>query len=362
MKSITKKAKRIIISVISCILAALIIIACVLFFPLTGTKHTEIWSAGDEFNISDIQTVEKQAEKPFKIMLIADIQLWSNPWDNKKALEDVKTLVKKSQPDLIVTLGDNVSGATSRFLLKDFIEVMESFEIPWAPVFGNHDSEIPMTTLNWQGDMYEKAEHCLFKKGPSNLYGCGNYVVNITEDGKAVQTLLMFDNGRYIKYDNGEKHEIYMGYEQTAWYEWNVKGIEKSEGQVVPSMTFSHFAQPEFREAVKKYGVLNESDGTYTIPEEYGGGKCGYLPNAAPVKSGFFAKCKELGSTKFIFSGHDHESNAHITVDTITFAYGLKTGPSPAPWNGAEYTGATIVTIGNADSDYKVSTENIIIE
>lgn len=356
-----KKVKKIIISVFSAVLAVVLIIAGILFFPLNGKKHIEIWSASDDFSITDIESVEKKPGEPFKILLLADIQLWSVPSDNKAAYEQIKTLVEKAQPDLIVTLGDNVSGATTRFLLKNLIKLMDSFQIPWAPVFGNHDSEIPMTTLNWQGDKYMESEYCLFKKGPSNLYGCGNYAVNITENGSPIQTLFFFDNGRYITYDNGSTKEVYMGYEQIAWYEWNVKGMESAAGEIVPSMTFSHFAQPEFREAVEQYGIKAE-DGSYSIPEAYGFGKCAYLPGTAPVKSGFFEKCKALGSTKYIFCGHDHENDAAITVDGITMQYGLKTGPSPAPWNDAEHMGATVVTIGNADADYAVTRENIILD
>lgn len=361
MKTITKKARKIILSVFCILIAAVLIIAGVLFFPLNGKEHTQIWSVSDEFDISSIQTVEKSADKEFKIMLVTDIQLWTNPVDNNKAYEQVKALVEKTNPDLIVTLGDNVSGVTARFDLPKFIKLMDSFKILWAPVFGNHDNEIPMNSLNWQGDKYEESEYCLFKKGPSNLYGCGNYVVNITENGKPIQSLYLFDNGRYNEYDDGSTKEIYMGYEQITWYEWNVNGINESAGNIVPSMTFSHFAQPEMREAVEKYGVKND-DESYTIPVEYGYGKCTYLPGTAPVKSGFLDKCKELGSTKYVFCGHDHENDASITVDGITYTYGLKTGPSPAPWNFAEHTGATVVTIGNAENNYAVSMENVVME
>lgn len=96
-----KKSKKIILSVF-CVL-----IATVLFFPLNGKAHTQVWSAGDEFDISKIQAVEKSADKEFKIMLVTDIQLWTNPVDNNKAYEQVKALVEKTNPDLIVTLGDN---------------------------------------------------------------------------------------------------------------------------------------------------------------------------------------------------------------------------------------------------------------
>ena len=138
-------------------------------------------------------------------------------------------LVEKTQPDLITLPGDNLSAMSSRFSINNFIKHMESYGIPWAPVFGNHDNEIPSNTLNWQADKYMAAEHCLMQKGPSNLYGCGNYVINITEKGEPIYTLFMFDNGRYLEYLDEETNEpytkeIYMGYEQIAWYEWNVKG------------------------------------------------------------------------------------------------------------------------------------------
>ena len=106
-----------------------------------------------------------------------------NPKDNKACYDQIRKLVAQTTPDLIATVGDNVSGVTSRFLLKEWIDVMDSFQIPWAPVFGNHDSEIPMTTLNWQGDQLLKSEYCLFQKGPSNLYGCGNYAVILQKKG-----------------------------------------------------------------------------------------------------------------------------------------------------------------------------------
>lgn len=341
------------------VLAAILVIAGVLFFPLTGEKHIEIWSADKEFDINAIQTVEKTADD-FKILLFTDTQLWFDQGENNKCYEEMDKLVEKTEPDMIITLGDNVSAFEGRFSLGKFIEKMDSYSVPWAPVFGNHDNEILGTTLNWQADKFMESELCLFQKGPSNLYGCGNYAVNITENGKAVYTLFMFDNGRYIKYDDGTTKEVYMGYEQIAWYEWNVTGIEKATGTTVPSMTFSHFAQPEMREAIEKHGILND-DGSYAVPEEYGFGKCDYLPGVAPVRSGFADKCKELGSTKYIFCGHDHENNMSITADGITYTYGLKTGPSPVPWNNAVETGGTLVTISGEAENQNVDIEHIVI-
>lgn len=346
--------------VICVLLIAAVLVVGILFFPLSGKKHVEIWSVDQRFDIAKIKTVEKERDD-FKILVLSDTQLWSNLIKNKECYEQIDALVEKTQPDLITFTGDMLSAFASRFSIHNFIKHMDSYKIPWAPVFGNHDNEIPTNSLNWQVDQYMKSEYCVMQKGPSNLYGCGNYVVNITQDGAPVYSLFMFDNGRYIEYDNdiGTK-EVYMGYEQIAWYEWNVKGIGEATGRTVPSMTFSHFAQPEFREAIEKYGVKDKND-IYRIPEEYGSGYCAYLPGAAPMKSGFFDKCKELGSTKYIFCGHDHENTAAVNVDGITFGYGLKTGPSPVPWNGATETGGTLITITGAADNPTVNFENIVM-
>lgn len=362
-KGIAMKKSKVIkgIKIAACVFSATaIVISGTLFFPLTGKKHTEIWSADQDFNIEKIETVEKKRDD-FKILMFTDTQLWSNLGDNKKCYEQMDALVEKTKPDMIVLPGDVLSAFASRFSISGFIKRMDSYKTPWLVTFGNHDEEIPTTSKNWQADRYLSSEYCMLKKGPSNLYGVGNYAVNITENGDPVYTVFMFDNGEYTKYDDGTTKEVWMGYEQIAWYEWNVKGIEKAVGRTVPSMTFSHFAQPEFAEAVEKVGIKND-DGSYIIPEEYGSGKCGYIPCVSPVKSGFVEKCKELGSTKYIFCGHDHESDASITYDGITYTYGLKTGPSPRPWNGAEYTGGTLITINGKGENQKVNIDNIVIE
>ena len=105
-------------------------------------------------------------------------------------------------------------------------------------------------------------------------------------------------------------------------------------------------------------GIFHNID---TSGHNFGFGICTYLPGAAPVKSGFFDKCRELGSTKYIFCGHDHENNASVWYEGITMTYGLKTGPSPAPWNHAKKTGDTLITLKGHDENQSVSVEHIVI-
>lgn len=67
--------------------------------------------------------------------------------------------VAQAYPDLIIITGDIVygsfddSGATLRWMCK----LLDSFEIPWAPVFGNHDNESKMGVA-WQCRQLEKKQ------------------------------------------------------------------------------------------------------------------------------------------------------------------------------------------------------------
>lgn len=318
-------------------------------------KYLEEWSEDIEFSLAYFPEVEKKKGEVFRIMLFTDLQLWMELSVNDTVYALMDELVEEGKPDMIVLLGDNVSGLFTNALTETLVAKMESYGIPWAPVFGNHDTEGLMTLENL-AEAFENAEYCLFEKGPSNLYGAGNYAVNVTENGKIVETLFFFDNGRYAEYDKGTSAEVYLSEEQIGWYEWTVRGVAEAEGRTVPSMTFSHFAMPQFRTAIETLCEQGE-DGCYYVPEELGFGYCKYLPGVAPVDSGFFAKAKELNSTTHIFCGHDHENNASILYEGIRFTYGLKTGASPTPWNDADYYGATVIEI-----DEEVKLYNMVKE
>lgn len=331
----------------------LLTVVLIVFCPRRGADETYIWAVSDDYSSGNAASLEKTAGEDFTILLFTDIQLWTLVSDNRRAFAIMDELVERTDPDLIVLPGDNVSGISTDILTLQLVSKMESYGVPWAPVFGNHDAE-GNATLEWQGDRFEEAEHCLFDRGPTDLYGVGNYFVNIFEDGTPIYSLCFMDNGRYIDYGD-RTAETYVDYAQIAWYKWNIEGLNAEFGTSVPSMSFSHFAFPEMREAVEKYGILSD-DGRYVIHEDMGEGSCAYLPGAAPVNSGFFETAKASGLTHAFF-GHDHENDARITVDGVTLSYGLKTGPSPRPWNSAKEYGGTVITIG----DGGVSVRNEVV-
>ena len=346
------KAKKVVIGVSAAVLVLLTVVLIV-FCPRRGADETYIWAFSDDFSPGNAASLEKTAGEDFTILLFTDIQLWTLVSDNRRAFAIMDELVERTDPDLIVLPGDNVSGISTDILTLQLVSKMESYGVPWAPGLGNHDAD-GSATLEWQGDRFEEAEHCLFDRGPTDLYGVGNYFVNIFEDGAPIYSLCFMDNGRYIDYGD-RTAETYVDYAQIAWYKWNIEGLNAEFGTSVPSMSFSHFAFPEMREAVEKYGILSD-DGRYVTPEDMGQGSCAYLPGAAPVNSGFFETAKASGLTHAFF-GHDHENDARITVDGVTLSYGLKTGPSPRPWNSAKEYGGTVITIG----DGGVSVRNEVV-
>lgn len=346
----SKKIKATLIWSSSILAIIIITLVGALFIPRVGKKVVQTWSASDKFDIANVATVQKKEGEELQIMLMTDLQLWMNLSDNAKVFKLMDKLVAEEKPDLIILMGDNVSGITTDTLLKSLIKKMESYKIPWAPIFGNHDVGEGSATIEWQSDRFDEAEHCLYERGPSNLYGMGNYAINIVEGKNVVQTLYFFDNGRYTQYEEGKK-EIYLGYEQIAWYEWMASGINAASGKLVPSMSFSHFAMPEFAEAVASICPRGE-DGKmifpFTVPEDKGFGVFKYLPGVAPVNSGFIDKAKPLG-LKYVFSGHDHENSGSINFEGIKYTYGLKTGMSPRYWNDAEQYGATMIGVNGAN-------------
>lgn len=344
-----RKSSKRMTAIIGCII--LLSLAC---FILVSCKPA------NEYTLTSIEAVEKKSGKDFKIMLFTDVQLWTISSDNQKVFDLMDKLVEAEKPDLIVLPGDNVSGFSTSSLVPKLISKMDSYKIPWAPVYGNHDLE-GILTIEEQSKMFEESEYCLFKRGEEGLYGMGNYAINIVEKGNVIYTLFMFDNGRYHVYNEGTPNEfekeVFISPEQIDWYQRTVNTVNEYQGELVPSMTFSHFAMPEFRTAIETLCVKGD-DGKYHVPAELGFGYCTYLPGVAPVNTGFIDTAKKNGTTH-VFCGHDHENNASILYDGIRYTYGLKTGCSPREWNDAEVYGATVVTIGKSVNVYNNEMERV---
>lgn len=367
-----------------------------------GTPSNEIF---DKSNIygdpNTFVTVEKDPNKDFVVLNISDTHLSDYDYrllTGELALRDIKRLVKEVKPDLITLSGDIVCAASEYNSVKKLTETMNSFRIPWAPVFGNHDGEASNIDKDFLaevmiGDGYDPAggNYCLMRKGPNNLGNeddpndkrVGNYVILVNEkvSNKTVHAFFMMDTGNSQLTDS-----------QISWYCQNVSTLHRYYGDVKSTLVVHiplaqyYYAYMEGYNADKKewidsykelgaYGDCYEDVCCYKSKfstltemvksEEYKAIRLKYgnrfntrycekyfLKNGVPKDSGIFDVIKELGSTKTVVCGHDHLNCFYVPFDGIDLVYSLKNGMGSGYKVGRN--GGTVLTVseGKAKISY----------
>ena len=307
---------------------------------IKGEVSAEAWNESTPFDPASVDHLVKKNGEDFTILLFSDIQIGANIFRDTKALKMMDWLVRETDPDFIMANGDNTYLVFSGLMTKTIVKKMEGYGIPWSVTLGNHDSE-GIADRNWVGNQYESAENSLFDMGPEDVYGVGNYVINIVdESGEDVYSLIMMDSNVERRYDDGRDYD-YIHPDQIDWYEWVVGG----QGDT-PSMLFFHIPLPEFHDVMNLWEA-GELDLAATFGEDRERVCC------PPVNTGLFDAVLELGRTTHIFAGHDHVNSLSAEYRGVRLTYGLKTGP--ACYADSDMQGATLITIG----DNEVAVEHI---
>ncbi len=312
--------------------------------------YFEDWSKDMAFTREYCAELEKEKGEDFKILNLADIQIDDDEVFGDKGVytfELITKMIEDNDPDLITLSGDN-AWATVSYL--EVIKFIDSFDIPWAPVHGNHEGDGLINEF-WAAYHMANAENSLYKYGPKDM-GYGNYIVNITEEGRIVHTLFMMDTHSSAEFtlDDGETVSGYdhLWDNQQEWYEWAVKGIKAIAGYTVPSTVIMHIPVVEYDAAWDMYYKGNGENDFGKINDSYAPFAFGSkLENCcpAPVNNGFFSLCKELGSTKNILVGHDHANDFTALYEGIYLSYGVKSGFG-SYWN-PELIGGTTLDINS---------------
>lgn len=359
-------ANRLFCGGLSILLVLLLVIPCVAaparYFEGStkirrGTASTEVWTAKQAFSVqNDTITVEKRPERDFVILNLTDIQLTDMDFSPltptyKETFATIEALIRRVEPDLITVTGDTGCGYVRA--TEQIVSFIDHFGIPWAPVFGNHDHESRTGDPLWTAEVYEKAQNCLFRKGPASM-GIGNYIITVAEEGRPVQALFMMDTHRREEYyECGKKVEGYgqvMG-EQIAWYRWAVEGLAAEAGATVPSTVFAHVPVPQYTEAFdaawdyEAYphpGRCTDLDGHYRIDGAFGLLRDSGVASA-PVDLGFFDEIVALGSTTRYVCGHDHTNSFSVPYKGIDLTYALHTGPGC--YGEKRFNGGTVIAV-----------------
>ena len=250
----------------------------------------------------------------FKILQLTDIHMADkDDQDLHYAFLD-KLITEANGPsqneiDFMVVTGDLFTFA-NKATAKKLFKFLDSYDIPWSVVFGNHDEQTYFSVEWMTSYLNNFGSKCYFlDRQDDNVNGNCNFAINLMQGNTIHDQLILMDSNRYYFGD-------YMGYDyfkdsQIKWYSDLVDYTkEQNGGAIVNSLMFYHIPLYEINDAYEKgeikYGEKREN----TCPPDY--------------NSGFFDVIKAKGSTKGMFFGHDHINNFEALYEGVTFCYGIK--------------------------------------
>ena len=324
--------------------------------------------------LADPQIIDSDQKREDSTLNDKMVEMWK--WDEEilqaRCYNYITEIVENTKPDLILLSGDIIYGAydDNGRVLEDFVRFMETLDVKWAPVMGNHDVE-SAKGADWQCKQYENASNCLFKQG--DVMGNGNYTIGIKQGGELRRVIVNMDtngctgasqasinNGQTVHHGNNSYGTSFGTYglqtDQVLWFNNTVSNIQKFVPDVKISFHF-HIAPNAFSEAYNeeykdlvgtpvasvnagKFGdavgnkvlyperVIGHREGDIgTLLWLWQGGKVPDFWDTAGVHGAtdntIFNKIKALG-TDSIFVGHYHSNSVSIMHDGIRFQFGQK--------------------------------------
>ena len=315
-----KKAVKIILCVLLVIVVAGGAVAGALLPHPLSYRIKDIQSIGSRIEViektEDCVTIKNTKPGNLKIVTFTDTHLdGKNKTSNITVGNMVDTIVRE-KPDLVIFGGDNVTSAFNKKRANQFAQIFENFGIYWAAVLGNHEGDNPYSvTRPEMVDIFSSYEHCLMLQGPDDIWGSGNYCLNILNaDDSFCHAFIFMDTGDEMSEEDkaaygipaDESPDDGVKESQVEWY----KGvIEKGKAQYgeYPSSVVMHIPLPQMEQEAEKGNFL---DGVKLE------GVC-----ASGFDSGMFDAIKEGGSTKNVWFGHDHLNSFSLMLDGIMLGY-----------------------------------------
>ena len=311
-------------------------------------------------------TIQKTSGKDFVILNLTDPQMnnaeWAPGHSAYKILKyTTEQLIEKVRPDLITVSGDISWGADHYDSYRNFAEFMESFGVPLAPVWGNHDDEDGADVVEEVADLYLTYPHCLYEKGDPKL-GNGNYVITVREGEKIVSALFMMDthakNNRVLLDKKCVETPLpsyaSLTFFQLVWYREQAEILKKLG--CTDSALIVHIPLYCYREAF--FDATEEEfrePGKVSIADSYQGigWKDAYKSTCFGVNregiassnydDGVLEVLLDCALTSHVIAGHEHINNFSIPYRGIRLTYATKIGPG-CYWN-PDLNGGTVLTV-----------------
>lgn len=303
------------------------------------------------------------ADGKFKILHITDIHCVQPIMDDdeireipdnkyKETINVIEKLVERTDPDLVVFGGDNVSGYWEEFTydyikqtIEDITAPIRERNIPLGVVFGNHDGELGFHT-EFQMMLYMEYPNCRSNLNDANVYGCGNCCLTV-KDSKGEKDALaiwLMDSNDYEFNSKGHNSYDHVHDDQIEWYERRANELKIANGgETVPAILFQHIpVQQEligYKEVTAEDDYTFERDGKYHyLGNEIIEGRVREVPCPPNMEKDYpeqFESWKRTGDIFAAFFGHDHVNDFKMSIDGIDlyqtlgagyFTYGLERG------------------------------------
>ncbi|MGG1550351.1 metallophosphoesterase family protein [Paenibacillus ferrarius] len=256
----------------------------------------------------------------FTIVQFTDIHWKDNGERDQSSRQLMEDVLDHEQPDLVVFTGDVIyTGPVSEgspactdaiAAFQAATQAVAARGIPWAAVFGNHDTE-SLVTREELLEAVLRLPHTVTQRGPVGVHGAGNYSLTVQDPaGQAGYRLFFFDSGAYSPLPQVNGYD-WLRDDQIAWYREESRRLQE-EGGALPALAFFHIPLPEYQEVWETrtcYGHMYET-------------KC-FAPE---VNSGMFTAMLEMGDVVGTFVGHDHVNDFWGDLHGIRLCYGRATG------------------------------------
>lgn len=308
--------------------------------------------------LSDPQVLDADQRRTPDRIPRSKVEAWAHKNFDAQLGNHIRSLITQTRPDFIFIAGDVVYGEfdDNGSALRWMVELMDSFRIPWAPVFGNHDNESAMG-VDYQCRLFEESEYCLFARG--EVSGNSNYSVGIAVGDELVRVFHMLDsNGCRNSTDPSviKKQGIYP--DQLDLVRKNTAAVRAAAGKSVPAFMSYHIPHSIFVEAEREKGYITDDRKHYIIGVDVEAKDGDFGFNQGPIAPFYteedMSAFLEENDVDGVFVGHHHVTSTVIHYHDTVLAYGLKTGlyDSHVPGN----VGGTLITqIGDEFSVLHVS-------
>ena len=299
--------------------------------------------------LTDMQFIDASQRRTPDRLHEGEIRAWAPENFDVVCGDHIRSVITQTHPDLIFLTGDLVYGSfdDSGRVFDWFCNFMDSFGIPWAPIFGNHDNE-SLRGVDWQCERLMASKYCVFARG--NVSGNCNYTVGIAVGDELLRVMYMLDsNGCRHTDDPKVMKEKRLYRDQLEWVEACAAAIGN-----VPGFCCFHVPTKDFQDAVVTKGYSETPSELFTIGV-----------NADPKDDDFGCQLQPLRTMAVadlplvplfhkvgvdgVFIGHYHSVNTCIRYEGIRWVFGLKTGQYDHHELGQ--IGGTLITLENGGFD-----------